>query len=700
MELTSNISGTWAMILLVLGFGFIIFVHELGHFLVAKWVGIKVSQFAIGFGHALLCWRKGIGFRVGTTEPDYNRRIAQHLGAELDPHSGVPTRNGRLLTASEIESANRELGLGETEYRLNWMPLGGYVKMLGQDDMDPTALSDDPRAFNNKPVWARVCVVSAGVIMNAIFAVIFFQIAFLHGVEFPPAIVGSVEPDSPAAMTAAREHPELVGLQSGDRIVLVDGSEPSDFTSVRIASALAARGKPVELVVERPSLDGSSQRLTFNMTPEASKDMEGLQHVGIQPPDNLQVVSKVKPDSDLATSLAKMGIRPGMTLTQVDGRPVSEQWQVDRLIQQSGGKEMSFLFHDDQGDATYTARPTPFEYKSIPAPEDSQQAVRHVLGLVPPVKIAELTDDSAVKGVLQAGDIVASLADTPWPTLPMVMYLITTSEAPTLPITVIRDGKRMDLTVTPAHKVMSKPKLGVALEWAIDAPIVASVLEDSPFASLNLKPGTVLDRIGDHPIAGYADICLAVQSAKPGAVDVTCKLPVEGVAPQTQPFDLTQATIDHARAIQWDAKLPLFVPQRVMQRADNAWDAIGIGLDKTHLFMMQTYVTLQRLIFDHTVQIKNLRGPVGIAVEGTKIAEQGYAYLFFFMGLISINLAVINFLPLPIVDGGLFVLLMIEKARGRPVSPQIQSAITVAGLILLGTIFLVVTFHDIGRIFG
>jgi regulator of sigma E protease len=98
------------------------------------------------------------------------------------------------------------------------------------------------------------------------------------------------------------------------------------------------------------------------------------------------------------------------------------------------------------------------------------------------------------------------------------------------------------------------------------------------------------------------------------------------------------------------------------------------------------------------VQVRNLRGPLGIAVEGTAITKRGGAYLMFFLGLISINLAVINFLPLPIVDGGLFVLLMIEKLRGKPVSPQIQSAITVAGLLLLGTIFLMVTYHDIGRL--
>src|SRR5437899_3727324 len=68
-----------SLLLLIFGFGFVIFFHELGHFLAAKWVGIRVEQFAVGFGQALLAWRKGIGFRMGTTTPEFDQRIQQHL---------------------------------------------------------------------------------------------------------------------------------------------------------------------------------------------------------------------------------------------------------------------------------------------------------------------------------------------------------------------------------------------------------------------------------------------------------------------------------------------------------------------------------------------------------------------------------------------------------------------------------------------
>src|SRR6187200_567385 len=70
-----------SLLLLIFGFGFVIFWHELGHFLAAKYVGIKVEQFAVGFGQALLAWRKGVGFRVGTTRPEFERRVNEHLAA-------------------------------------------------------------------------------------------------------------------------------------------------------------------------------------------------------------------------------------------------------------------------------------------------------------------------------------------------------------------------------------------------------------------------------------------------------------------------------------------------------------------------------------------------------------------------------------------------------------------------------------------
>lgn len=121
-----------------------------------------------------------------------------------------------------------------------------------------------------------------------------------------------------------------------------------------------------------------------------------------------------------------------------------------------------------------------------------------------------------------------------------------------------------------------------------------------------------------------------------------------------------------------------------------------LGLEKTQQFIMQAYIMILRLT-QGTVEVEHLRGPAGILYEGTQVTTRGWSYYFYFLGLLSVNLAVINFLPIPIADGGHAVFLLIEKLKGSPVSPRIQVAAVYIGLILIGGLFLLVTYHDIRR---
>jgi len=112
------------LVLIILGFGVLIFVHETGHFLAAKWAGIRTEVFAIGMGTAVVSWRKGIGFAWGST------------------HDRVVARAGRAaheLSREQLEQHE----IGCTEYSLRWLPIGGFVKMLGQDDADPSNVSTE-----------------------------------------------------------------------------------------------------------------------------------------------------------------------------------------------------------------------------------------------------------------------------------------------------------------------------------------------------------------------------------------------------------------------------------------------------------------------------------------------------------------------------------------------------------------------------
>src|SRR5437660_4982438 len=142
-----------------LGLGFVIFLHELGHFLLAKWNGVKVEKFSIGFGPTLLGMRRG-----------------------------------------------------ETEYVIAAIPLGGFVKMLGEAPEDEQNKSTDPRAYPNKSVGARMAIISAGVIMNVILGMACFVYAYGQGMIESPAKVSGVVPGSPAYKA---------GLRAGDEIVAI-----------------------------------------------------------------------------------------------------------------------------------------------------------------------------------------------------------------------------------------------------------------------------------------------------------------------------------------------------------------------------------------------------------------------------------------------------------------------------------------------
>jgi regulator of sigma E protease len=686
MHLTTlaQISGSMSVVLLVLGLGFIIFVHELGHFLVAKMVGIKVDQFAVGFGRAILCWRKGIGLRLGTTEPEMRRRIA--AGAE-------------------------ESDFGETEYRLNWMPLGGYVKMLGQDDLDPTKLSEDPRSFNQKPIWARTAVVSAGVIVNVIFGALFFVIAFMWGVDFPPAEVGGVVQGSPALTTAAEDHPEVVGLMPGDRIVRLNGTDvPADFAEVKINSALSNPEYPLEVTVERPAFGGDPGGLyTFKMKLAKDPDLN-LPYLGIVPPSTLTLPEAGK-KSEREAALAALAtispdLQPGMTVTSINGTPVTAHWQYARLLQQSNGKSVTVTFSGEDG-ATATAELEPggeLQSAELPAPwaqgEDKTQKVPHLLGFVPPITIAPIGQSSPSAGKVEAGDIVVSVNGEMWPTIQRLVSLVHASREE-VDLVLLRDGERVETSITPKRSWWpgSKPKIGVSINWATDTTYVASVLPDSPAADLNILAGTRITAVNGTEIDGYDALRRVVAGRENDELALTFALPVGDGVDETVALTLDANAASALASLRWLDPIGLFKPLKVEQQTSSVPTAIAMGTQKTWLFMKQVYITILRLA-QGTVKAEHLSGPVGIAYGGSKFASEGFAYLLYFLGLLSVNLAVINFLPLPIVDGGLFVLLMIEKLRGKPVPPQVQSAISVVGLVLLGAVFLIVTFHDISRLVG
>lgn len=664
-----SLSSTAAVIGLILGFGFIIFVHELGHFLVAKAVGIKVTQFALGFGHSLLTFRKGLGFRIGATEAEYNRKLA----AGADPSS-----------------------LGETEYRLNWMPLGGYVKMVGQDDLDPTSTSTDPRSFSAKPIWARACVVSAGVVMNLIFGVIFFILAFSYGVQFPRAIVGGVDPESPASRALAVGHgedPGYRGLRAGDRVIAIDGKPVDDFMDLAVNAALARRGSTLSVVVER---HGHPEPLTFQITPEMSRHTRMLS-LGVETPV-LSQIAAIPVEGPLADELRQAGVERGMWIVKVDDAPVESFYDYHRLITEAKGLPVTLTLRNAVGRTAQLTR------QAMPVLTQMGPSPAHLIGMTPATVAAALDPAGpAAKAGVQAGDVMVQVGDASWPQPDELIEQVRRAAESNEPVavSVLRGDRRIDLSPI---TLGSKGKLGIYLEPALNEPIIAATLPGSPAAALNLVPGSRLTSINGAAVGNWTDIQrllqLAVSTAGTQAtVRIGYELNIVGRPTGESAVSLNADDIRQVASAAWEQPLPipLFASDRMLIKSDGPLAAAALGFKKTHQFMIQTYQTLARL-FQGSVRVEHLRGPIGIVYEGQRIAQQGWTYLMFFLGLISVNLVVINFLPMPIVDGGLMVFLIIEKLKGSPVSPRVLSTANLVGLVMLACLFLVVTYFDVIRL--
>jgi len=711
-------------ILLVLGFGFLIFVHELGHFAVAKWVGIRCPQFAIGFGKAMFSWRKGIGVMRGSTEAEYERRCVEKLKAdgiepEADgPHTGtaryddveVKEQHNRKYTGKQMFAVGDGLGLGATEYRLNYLPLGGYVKMLGQEDMDPNAKSDDPNAYNNKPIWARACVISAGVVMNMIFGAIFLAIAFSIGVEFPRATVGQVIPDMPATTTYAQGHeddPSYLGFKEGDVILSVNGKEPEDFKDVKIAIALSGSGDDVTIVVKRRGIE---EPLTYVCSLKRGKDAEKLLSVGLGPGPGLDIASFKEAEGAPAEWYRKrLELVPAeqrqkgqsIRIHAVNGQEVTNYPEYLAAFDASNGQPVQVTLWDDaepNASSAFAVNALPTLTRTIGQPDN-------LLGMVPAGALSVVAEKSpAEEAGLKVGDVLVQVGSLEWPTQTMaIAEEVAKDKSAPLKVVVLRDGKQVDIGELKPNK---DGKLGIVIGPAKRA-VIGEVLEDLPAQALNkgdpFMPGTTITRINDTVITTWAEAqrvlkSLSTQEAQPTPITLTYRLPVASSLPEQVKLELSADDHLALAAAGWAPDHSSYFPvtDYTLLKATGLGDALMIGMDKTQDFVLQTYITLARLI-QGDVKLYNLRGPVGIISTGTQVAQQGIPYLLFFLGLISVNLAVINFLPIPIVDGGHMVFLFWEKITGSPPSEKIQAWSLYAGLALIGFVFIATFYFDVMR---
>jgi regulator of sigma E protease len=677
-----NVSAFGNVLLVLLGFGAVILVHEFGHFIVAKLSDIKVEAFSIFMPPTL--------FGIQRMENGIRIRILP----EIFPKEGDDESDEGALSVT-ISGKGKA---SETEYRMGLIPFGGFVKLLGQEDTGPVKSSDDPRSFANKPTSTRAAVLAAGVICNVISAVIIFMVVFLIGINLPPAVVGGVSPDSPAARA---------GIKAGDEIIEIAGkSEDLDFSSIGISAALSGKNEKVSLKVRHE--DGSIE--DFSLVAEEMQTVTGKMRLfGIDIPTNLTVGRLAEEDAnDLYT---KTGLLTGDRVKSANGKDVDSSWELDELIHNALTPVVTLGVErvGDEGKSEVVSSQIRLNWRIANKKNvESESDLNHIFSMVPRLRITGFVDElaSSFDGIaLQADDVIVAIGDVEHPTYSEMRSVVKEYEDKELPIKVLRSSaiggeKTLTVTVTP-KKPKNSEEVMIGVEMTLDAehPVVAKTIdiEGGP-EKLDIPRGAAITAVDGTPVSDFYDIIREIRKYSGERITIDWRVDEEVAGNVALNVGTGQEGITVKSAIADIMYIPFEKLER-LYKASGPVDAVVMGYRKTVMFVAQTYVTLRRLI-SGLVSPKNLMGPVGIiSLSYSIVAEQPLVYYVYFLGLISAVIAVFNFLPLPPLDGGLVVLLVVEKVRGSALSERVQGIIAYVGWALIGTLILYVTFNDIVRSF-
>ena len=609
-------SSTLFAIEAVVGFGLLVFVHELGHFLAAKFQGIGVEAFSIGFGP---CLKKK---------------------------------------------------WGETEYRLSLIPLGGYVKLLGEEpssDREP-----DPREFYAKPVGQRAIVLVAGVFMNIVFGFIFFILAYQAGVPVVPAMVGDVEPGSPAWHA---------GLQRGDKIVRINNvTTDLDFEDLKTTVILSSLNEVILLSVER-----GDDLQDVVLRPEYNREY-GSMYAGIIPISDTVVAAQDAPLAGekgkagaQAQSVFAAGIQGGDRITSVkiaardEPFPVTTPADFMSVVQMCGGQPVEIAFERDGQPQTPV----------LVAPREADEH-SWMIGIS--------WGDSNVVGVvrrhtwastlgLKPGDRVIEVDGVVTRTAVEVLQQFDATMGRIVKVTIIRDGAEESFNIRARAR---SEILSDVLAFEREKLLVGSLVPAYPAGESGIEPGDRIVSVGGKTVESALDVGELVQKSDGKPVHLKW----------SRDDKIMEADVTPAK--RWTIDVP-WEPVRVKAQA-SIGRSFRLGARKSFQWIVRVYATLRSLIF-RTISPKHLSGPVSIIYITYAAARQSMGTLLYFLAVISVNLGVVNLLPIPILDGGHLVFAALEKVRGEPVNERIRNIASYIGLAVMLSIFLLAFWNDIRNLF-
>jgi regulator of sigma E protease len=612
-----------AFILLV---GVVVFVHELGHYVAGRLVDIDVEEFSLGFGP------KAFGFRRGLTE-----------------------------------------------FKVCWLPLGGYVRFYGSEIGNDPPPERRHRALLTAPVYKRATISIAGPLAN--FVLSFAVMVGLSAWGMPQAApVVAVVPGMPA---------ERSGLRDGDRIVAIEGEGVETWVDLnRIVTAAA--GRSLVFSVEHAS-EGARE---VTVTPSEEETQSGFGEtvkagrIGVT-----QFFASPRLAVREGSPLWELGFRSGDEVLSIDGKSVKFGWQVRDAFERALGGAL------ESSPLEAPSRAMPVVVKRAGPPTGAEPPAWEAVSAL--VKAAEARSAASKETPPAVHEVTLDLAQPE-----ALARAHSEPNAPLLSFTELTLG---------AFEALPKgdSRQGAQDAWKAcgfasgDTLLSLGDAQGSPPLASPVQLGSWLERVSRETAAstsGAGDASRAGADARMQRAVSYRAFAWNGALRQgTCTFDLRMAKDTFGRD-QWTLDFPLRFLSRgvpvdpVIVRSAGVADALADGA-RAVLEQAGTIFTGLRKLVTGSLPMSNLGGPIAIArVAGD--AAQGGALLFILtISWMSINIGMFNLLPLPALDGGSLLLQGVEAAYGKPLPVHVQATVQKVGVLIILVLFVLVFYNDILRLF-
>ncbi|MGE0763945.1 MAG: RIP metalloprotease RseP [Bdellovibrionales bacterium] len=531
--------------------GLLIFVHELGHFLVAKFFKVRVETFSLGFGRKILQYKRG-----------------------------------------------------DTNYCVSLIPLGGYVKMYGDDPSKDVPESEKRHSFLHKPVAQRIAIVLAGPLMNLFFAFFLFLAIGLIGEPQIGNYLGDIE-------TTSRAYE--AGFRSGDKIISIDGKSIESWPEAK-AMINAGTNQKMHFVVQR---ENSSEQAEISVTPVLG--------------ENENILSKQ----------SQVGVIEG--LDSLSYAPMIGVIGTTSAAAKAGLKSLEVVTHvNDHEILTWRD----FEYFML-------------------------------------ADIAAGK-------LPLKLKVQAYGN----------DDKPVTRDVVFEAAASTKNLNELGLETA--QLYLWKVKRGSPAEKAGLKSGDRVIAVDEQKIEAWSHVIESVKKYNPDrtAPVFTFRRGDEEIKAAITP-ELT-ALIDHRGKDERRFTIGIVSgmmqtnPRPVLYKAKGAGELLSLGVRRTVETSSMVVMSIVRLI-QGDVSARNIGGIISIGRFANQSYEAGLVQFLKMMALISVNLFLLNLLPVPVLDGGHLVFFSIEALQGAPLSMRKMEIAQTVGLVLLMSLMAFALFNDISN---